>query len=313
MLYSTNMTNFIVTTTIFNPSIAIKKFSKVKNWHLIVVGDLKTPHNKYLRMDNVTYLTPDVQKKIAPKLSRLIGWNCIQRRNIGYIYAKKNGAKLIATVDDDNIPYKNWGKKILVNKKIETNSYHSNLNAFDPLSIFKFNSKIWHRGFPLQLVQDKPKLKKIKKKIIPDVQANLWDRNPDIDAINRMTLTKENFIFKNIGHYTSSKFAPFNSQNTILNSNVISKYFLFPFVGRMDDIWAAYYVQSLGFKVIFDNATVYQDRNAHSYYKDFQGEIIGYNNNLKLIDKLKKNPNKIREFLPHRSYMAFKEYLKIMS
>ena len=37
------------------------------------------------------------------------------------------------------------------------------------------------------------------------------------------------------------------------------------------------------------------------------------NNNLKLIDKLKKSPNKIREFLPHRSYMAFKEYLKIMS
>ena len=52
--------------------------------------------------------------KIAPRLSRLIGWNCIQRRNIGYVYAKKNGAKFIASVDDDNIPYlKIEGKKIL--------------------------------------------------------------------------------------------------------------------------------------------------------------------------------------------------------
>ena len=26
----------------------------------------------------------------------------------------------------------------------------------------------------------------------------------------------------------------------------------------MDDIWAAFYVQSLGFKVLFDKSTVYQ-------------------------------------------------------
>ena len=127
-----------------------------------------------------------------------------------------------------------------------------------------------------------------------------------------MTLKKENFIFKNIGHFSSVKFAPFNSQNTIFNSDVISKYFLFPYIGRMDDIWASYYVQSLGFKVIFDNATVYQKRNKHSYYKDFQGEIIGYRNNLNLILSLKKNPNLIKNFLPTRSYKAFKEYLKIM-
>lgn len=306
------MTNFIVTTTIFNPSIALKKFSKIKNWHLIVVGDLKTPHNKYNKMKNITYLDPDSQKKIAPKLSKLIGWNCIQRRNIGYVYAKKNGAKLIATVDDDNIPYRNWGKKIYIDKKIQTKCYDTNLSVFDPLSVFKFKSKIWHRGFPLQLLQEKPILK-IKQKIIkPDVQANLWDKNPDIDAINRMTLKSENFVFKNFNHYSSNRISPFNSQNTILNPEVLSKYFLFPFVGRMDDIWAAFYVQSLGFKVLFDKSTVYQDRNQHSYYKDFQGEIIGYNNNLNLILSLKKDPHNIKKFLPNRSYQAFKEYLKIM-
>ena len=126
-----------------------------------------------------------------------------------------------------------------------------------------------------------------------------------------MTL-KVKIFFKNFNHYSSNRIAPFNSQNTILNPEVLSNYFLFPFVGRMDDIWAAFYVQSLGFKVLFDKSTVYQDRNQHSYYKDFQGEIIGYNNNLNLILSLKKDPHNIKKFLPNRSYQAFKEYLKIM-
>ena len=307
------MTNFIITTTIFNPSLALKKYSNIKNWHLVVVGDLKTPHNRYKSLKNLTYLDPVTQKKLAPKLSELIGWNCIQRRNLGYFFAKKHGANFIATVDDDNIPYKNWGKDILLNQPTKIKYFETNLKVFDPLSIFRFKSKVWHRGYPLQLLQRKQKLKVKKKIIIPDIQANLWDKNPDIDAINRMSLKVENFKFKNVSPYSSNKVSPFNSQNTILNNEVISNYFLFPFVGRMDDIWGSFYVQSLGYKVVYDKSTVYQDRNQHSYYKDFQGEIIGYKNNLDLITDLKKNPHSIRNFLPERSFLAFKEYLKIMN
>ena len=42
-----NLEKFIVTTTIFKPSLAVKKFSKFQDWKLIVVGDLKTPHRMY--------------------------------------------------------------------------------------------------------------------------------------------------------------------------------------------------------------------------------------------------------------------------
>ena len=48
-------------------------------------------------------------RKIDKKLD-LIGWNCIQRRNFGILYAWKNNADVVAVVDDDNIPYNNWGK-----------------------------------------------------------------------------------------------------------------------------------------------------------------------------------------------------------
>ena len=79
----------------------------------------------------------------------------------------------------------------------------------------------------------------------------------------------------------------------------------------MDDIWASYYVQALGFKVFYDKPTVYQDRNVHSIYKDFILEDLGYKNNMSLINKILINPKKIKDFLPKRSFNAFKRYQEI--
>jgi hypothetical protein len=305
------MSKFIVTTTINSPTKATNLFNKFKDWTLIVVGDLKTPEKKYSHFKDIIYLTPRDQNKIDKKLSDLIGWNCIQRRNLGYVLAYKLGAKFIATVDDDNIPNKEWGK-LFIEKKTKIKEYSTNLECFDPLSIFKFKNKIWHRGFPLQLLKDKPKFKIKPKFINADVQANLWDVNPDIDAINRLSLSVENYKFKNNFFYSSNKISPFNSQNTILTREALKKYFLFPFVGRMDDIWGSYYLQSLGYNVVYGPSTVAQERNPHNIYNDFKGELIGYNNNLQLIRDLKKNPNSIKKYLPKRSILAFKRYMEIL-
>ena len=301
---------FIVTTTIYNPSVALKKYIEMKDWKLIVVGDTKTPHKKYQYNKKIIYLTPEDQEKIDKKLSDLIGWKCIQRRNFGYILAYKLGANIIATIDDDNIPLKNWGKNIYLNKKKKFDCFKTNLEVFDPISIFKFKEKIWHRGFPIQLLNSKQKFKKKRIFYKPDIQANLWNINPDIDAFNRAILKKENFKFKLIKPYFSDSISPFNSQNTMLSRKVIKDYFLFPHIGRMDDIWASYYVQSLGYKVLYDKPTVEQKRNDHNLIKDFNDEIIGYSNNLKLIKSIKNNPNSIKLYLPKKSYEAFKQYKK---
>ena len=307
------MTNFIVTTTINPETYALKKYSKIKNWKLIVVGDKKTPHNSYKKNKKIIYLSPRDQEKIDKKLSDLIGWNCIARRNFGYILASKLGAQLIASVDDDNIPYKNWGMQNYLNRNIEVDFYRSNQLVFDPLSIFKFDEKIWHRGFPLDLISVKNNVSKIKKKICFDVQANLWNLNPDIDAIRRMSLIKkESFYFKNVKPYTSNRILPFNSQNTIITKDAINDYFMFPGIGRMEDIWAAYYLQSLGRKVVFAEPTVYQKRNQHNLQKDFLNEIIGYQNNMNLIKDLLKNPNLIKKYLSQRSYDSFLRYQKVI-
>ena len=151
----------IVTTTIFNPSKALQEFEKLSDWKLIVVGDLKTPHDLY-RSRNLIYLDPEFQETNYKVLSDLLGWNTIQRRNIGYIEALKMGATIIASVDDDNIPYEGWGQNLMLNIESKYDCYNpkdKDIKVFDPLSPTNYNH-LWHRGFPINKVHLKNNIEK---------------------------------------------------------------------------------------------------------------------------------------------------------
>ncbi len=300
---------YIATTTINKPTQALKNFAKNNNCKLIVALDKKS---KPFKLKNSIVLSTNYQHNKWKKLSSLIGWNCIQRRNFAVLEAYERGAEIIALIDDDNIPYKNWFTNILVNKKINCNEVKTNKLFFDPIG-YTNHSNLWHRGYPLELVNGR-KYKKAKKKlIVPDIQANFWDGDPDIDAICRMIYKPECKFKKNHFPFFSKKIAPFNSQNTLISRNVVKDYFLFPHIGRMDDIWASFYVQSLGYKVVYSKPTVYQKRNVHNLINDFSQEYIGYKNSLNLLKSLKKNSSFINNFLPKKSKDAFFEWKKIIS
>ena len=122
---------FIVTTTIYKPSFAIKKYLTFTEWQIIIVGDKKTPEADYLELvnehDNLIYLSVDYQETNHKEISEAIGWNSIQRRNIGFIEALKKGATVIASVDDDNIPLDNWGKNVYIGKPVDIYYYETDL------------------------------------------------------------------------------------------------------------------------------------------------------------------------------------------
>ena len=107
---------YIATTTINKPTIALKKFAKNNNCKLIVALDKKS---KKFNLKNTFVLSTNYQEKKWPKLSNLIGWNCIQRRNFAILEALERGAKIIALVDDDNIPYGNWFRDVYLNKELK--------------------------------------------------------------------------------------------------------------------------------------------------------------------------------------------------
>ena len=300
------MKKFIVTTTINKPTIATYKFCEIaknKNWIFVIVGDTKTPHELYkaLENDNVIYLAPEQQKQYYPELSNIIGWKSIQRRNIGFVFAYQHGADIIATVDDDNIPYDNWGDAVYIGQEIEVDLYKNTSSLyFDPISPTNHN-ELWHRGYPIEDLPVKNHIEytgKIKRKVL--VQADFWDGDPDIDAICR--LSKKPIVkFNKFEPFCSDQISPFNSQNTFIAREVIPYYAVLPHIGRMDDIWGGYILQYyFPNSIIYNQATVYQDRNIQDLVINLENEIIGYKNTYNLLRNLENFeyylPESTREF-----------------
>ena len=212
------------------------------------------------------------------------------------------GADIVATVDDDNIPYDNWGQDVLVGKDVEVDLWHSQNGYFDPLSVTN-RDDLWHRGYPLEHVPTKNNVVYKGKTIrTPLVQADLWDGDPDIDAMCRLS-KKPCVKYDILRPYTSNQLAPFNSQNTFLHRSVIPYYMVLPHVGRMDDIWGAYIIQKkFPNSVIYNKATVYQDRNEQDLITNLEKEIIGYRNTLSFLED-KYN-------IPEQAQIAYEEYIK---
>lgn len=301
------MNKFVVTTTINPPTKALKIFESLKEWDLIIAGDMNTPHYLYASYKN--YLSPEWQKIRYPELSSFIGWNCIQRRNIAILEALNRGADVIALVDDDNVPLENWGQDILITEPVEVIEYSNGHYVMDPLSATEYKN-LWHRGYPIQMLYNRSPKKEVSKVAKFDIQANLWNGDPDIDAICRME-HKPNCVFReDQPAFSFDALSPFNSQNTILTRTASKAYFLFPGIGRMDDIWASYKLQAEGFKTLYYKATVFQERNQHNLTQDFIQEILGYTKTQEMIEALLIDPNNMFKFLPKDSEKMYEIYLK---
>jgi hypothetical protein len=299
------MKKVIVTTTINPPTKAVKLFQAMKDWDLVVIGDRKTPKDYHL--ERGIYMGPARQEKYDKELSDAIGWDCIQRRNFGLLVAYDMKADVVAVVDDDNIPLAGWGENLFIGQEIEVNYYETDLPAFDPIGATNY-PELWHRGYPLQLLSKRNYGTKTRKRVRADVQADFWNGDPDIDAICRMEHAPECDFDPATFPIASNKLSPFNSQNTFLAGNVLNNYFLYPHVGRMDDIWAAYYVQAKDYRVVYGKASVFQDRNVHDLTRDMRQEYLGYENNMNIVQELPKNPESLLAYLPGRAAWAFELY-----
>lgn len=285
------MDKAIIITTINPPKKEIYEFSKVPGWKLICVGDIKTPEN--WSAENVDYISPQAQDKMFPMFSRLFPWGLYARKNLGYLYAIKMGAQIIAETDDDMLPDKNYPPDLNLEKTVAVLSGNKFINVYEYFLKTKSSHPIWIRGFPLEEIKDYKKPKEKIEKVMVPVQNSVLDKNSDFDSIYRF-LYPEWLELKKEGEYAIDKgcYAPFNTQNTFFHKIAFPLLYLPATPGfHAEDIIRSYIAQrilwELGGRMLFTYPVQHTlDRNPHDNLSDFLLEVPVFLKVKKLVEIL---------------------------
>lgn len=318
-----------VVTTIFKPSAAIQKVASIPGWCVVIVADKKTPVHLYDTLRNnkqIVYLSVEKQHQFANMpgnigdFVRSLPWNHFARKNVGFLFAIRHGAKVLYDFDDDNaltvntiLPYDNTYDQIVV-MKVPTFSLHNrasqkpkDLPVFNPYPLMGASTNTsWPRGFPMYQIKNTavgwgvtlPKLvlplTNVSLRNIGIIQI-LADHDPDVDAIFRLTqnipfyfraMSVQPSILLSPGVYT-----PTNAQATLHMYNALWGLFLPVTVhGRVSDIWRGYISQcifkSINLSVVVSAPRVIQERNPHNYLADMAAEEDLYFKTDKMIEFL---------------------------
>lgn len=301
----------IISTTIYDkkgylPYDRLAKKSKFDHVKFFIAGDKKSPPfdtSKFLC--DIEYIPAKAQGRYAS--SEAIGWNKPARRNIALLRAMETDPDFILTIDDDNIPSKDYfdqwyrvittpaQKHVIGTKKIEHTHWHNYLKATDS------EIELYTRGFPIPFrYKNSTKVVRTEKPIPPEqigVFQGISLGDPDIDAKTRIVYPKrtplskvyeKNYVLKNI-------WSPYNSQNTMFAKKLFPLAFMWSTAGRSEDIYASYVWQ----KFLFNNnmyahigdAVNFQDRGKRNDLRDMALEVETYLKSHEVwegIDKIKE-------------------------
>jgi len=280
----------LITTTINVPHVLTEWADCLtKNDVIIVAGDLKSPHDEIdllvtkIRNEQgvrAEYVEPQDQRRWAS--SEIIGWNCIQRRNIALLEALSLKPEFILTIDDDNAP--------TVNDSGQITTYTSLMNHHTKWKVATSRSgwanpgntcepRTIHRGMPLSQRHTYPTLSWRIERAEIGVAEMMVLGDPDIDAVERICHAPEVTNINDDIALAPGTWAPFNSQAVIYRAELAPLMMVWPGVGRYDDIWASYLARcimdSYDIGVYYGAPAVRQERNEHDLLKDLEAEMFG--------------------------------------
>ncbi|MEN6425568.1 MAG: STELLO glycosyltransferase family protein [Phycisphaerales bacterium] len=272
------MKTFVVITTIFPPTDAVRMLSQRPTGQVVVVGDKKTPQDWHC--EHVEYLSVERQNDVCVSLREVLPFNHYCRKMTGYLYAIAQGAEYIIDTDDDNIPKPHWSFPDSAGVFSCTPQNRGFVNIYELYT----PQKIWPRGLPLNLIATRFDLDETltRRPCKVGVWQGLADEDPDVDAVYRLTGGPLCFFAERepivLGEGTIS---PFNSQNTQIHKDLFALLYLPTHVTfRFTDILRGLVAQPIlwlfGYQLGFTNATVVQKRNPHDYMADFISEIPMY-------------------------------------
>lgn len=298
----------VVTTTIHRPD-ALRLLAAHAHFGgetaFFVAGDFKTPEQECVDVvnqcgANAFYLSAEKQKSLGYKCSDLIGWGCIQRRNIATLEALKWGADILVFWDDDNLSidnlYFNHFREILSTpfNGIAVSGYS---NWFDVGQMF--DPAAPHRGFPVDAMPLYKAAPIINAKV--GVAAGTCMGDPDVDSITRLANRAKPLDVHRCSELLDAGFVValqtktvFNSQNSAVLREFAPAMLLVTQFKRFDDIFASIItqkvMQSRGYHVHFGPPKIFQQRNPHNLLKDLDDEIWGMKHILNFSEAVANAP-----------------------
>eukprot|EP00435_Cladocopium_sp_Y103_P045103 s749_g12.t2 len=102
-LVNSSCDRWIVVTSIFQPSPATRKLGEMtrQGWCYVVVADKNGPEDWH-GVEGVIYLTVERQRELHFHIMDHLPWRHFGRKNVGFLFAIANGARVIYDTDDDN-------------------------------------------------------------------------------------------------------------------------------------------------------------------------------------------------------------------
>jgi glycosyltransferase involved in cell wall biosynthesis len=274
---------------------------------VIVAGNDKSPHEDIVRfLDGetdrtgvlTTYLAPDDHRVKETNIWPFIPGNHTARRNFALLEAIKRKTDVLVTIDDDNYPYKPmWleGVHNLLDPKIR---HHRPVIA-SPQGWWNAGKlcspKIIHRGYPVTRwteIDDSMAAPCGDRHQQVGVVASLWYGDPDINATERMVCNPNIVHVKGAVVLELGTWCPFDSQSTAVHGALAHMMFMWPDLGRYDDIWSSYLMRAVmdvtGWYVTYGTPAVSQDRNPHNLIRDLKDELFGYEYTEEFTDFLRE-------------------------
>ena len=286
------MNKTIVITSINAPTNAVKILSKLEDYHVIVVGDDKTPADWKCR--NIEFLSIIDQGNMKFKLPKVLSHNHYSRKMIGYLTAVYEKAELIIDLDDDNELRRDF--LYVPSWEITISSTPDNMGFVNIYQMFT-DQRIWPRGFPLDMINERffstyDGFPKAWAKI--GIWQGLVSGDTDVDAVYRLTDGKEcYFIKRNPVVLGGGTISPFNSQFSITRRELFALLYLPSTVTmRFADILRSLVAQPImwtqGYQLGICNSDIVQVRNPHNLMDDFVSEFSMYANVRKVVEVVQK-------------------------
>lgn len=271
----------LVVTTVNAPNRALRTLADGAarvGWDFLLVGDQSTPPD--FRLGGARFLGLAAQRELPWKSAVLAPLRHYARKNLGYLVAASEGAEWIVETDDDNIPYDSFFQPRVDSVRGERVEGRGWENVYRRFS----SRRVWPRGFPLDEIRKTTEGRTtgfLETMSECPIRQGLADGDPDVDAIFRFTGDLPvHFEKREPVALGAGLWCPFNSQNTSWQAKAFRLLYLPATCSfRMTDIVRGFVAQRVGWtcgwRIVFHEATVFQERNSHDLLRDFRDELDG--------------------------------------